>query len=134
MGEGSITGIGQIHISVTDIDGAVSFYRDTVGLELLFTVPEQQMAFFDCGGVRLYLGVATTEGPAPHPLVYLATTDIGSEYDRLRDRGVEFIREPAVIHEDEATELWMAFFNDNEGRPIGLMEERKRHRGAASTN
>src|SRR5687767_14822374 len=49
--------VGQIHISVTEIDRSVAFYRDTLGLPFLFRVPGQPMAFFDCGGTRLYLAV-----------------------------------------------------------------------------
>jgi catechol 2,3-dioxygenase-like lactoylglutathione lyase family enzyme len=48
--------IGQIHVSVTDIERSVSFYRDVLGMSFLFRVPGQPMAFFDCDDVRLYLG------------------------------------------------------------------------------
>jgi catechol 2,3-dioxygenase-like lactoylglutathione lyase family enzyme len=44
--------IGQIHVTVTDIDESVAFYRDVLGMKFLFQVPDQDMAFFDCGGVR----------------------------------------------------------------------------------
>ena len=53
--------IGQIHVSVTDVDRSVAFYRDVLGIPFLFRVPGQPMAFFDCGGVRLYLGVPESE-------------------------------------------------------------------------
>ena len=49
--------VGQIHISVTDIDTSVAFYRDVLGIPLLFQVPGMPMAFFASGDVRLYLGV-----------------------------------------------------------------------------
>jgi predicted enzyme related to lactoylglutathione lyase len=52
--------IGQIHISVTDIDRPVGFYRDTLGMRFLFQVPGQPMAFSQCGEGRLYLGVLET--------------------------------------------------------------------------
>lgn len=52
--------IGQIHVSVTDVERSIAFYRDVLGLPFLFQVPGQPMAFFDCGGVRLYLGVPRT--------------------------------------------------------------------------
>ncbi len=51
-----IEGIGQISIVVSDVDRAVAFYRDVLGLQYLFGFPG--MAFFDCGGVRLYLAKA----------------------------------------------------------------------------
>ena len=54
--------IAQIHISVTDLERSVAFYRDVLGLTHLFTVPGQPMAFFQSGDVRLYLGVPESEG------------------------------------------------------------------------
>jgi hypothetical protein len=37
---------------------------------------------------------------------------------------VEFINAPHMIHRHEdGTEEWMAFFNDNEGRPLGIMSK-----------
>src|ERR1700757_1546084 len=57
-----ISGILQIAISVQDIDRATAFYRDSLGLRLLFNAPN--MAFFDCGGIRLYL--AAGEGTENH--------------------------------------------------------------------
>jgi len=122
----TITGIGQVHIGVGDLNRAVSFYRDTVGLEFLFTVPDQQMAFLLCGSVRLYLSVASDPKSLSDPVIYLSTDSIEAEHARLANAGVEFIQPPVLIHHDEATELWMAFFRDTEGRPIGLMEERLR--------
>lgn len=59
------TGIRQIHVTDTDIERSVAFYRDVLGLQHLFTVQGQQMAFFDAGGVRLYLAVPETSGPGP---------------------------------------------------------------------
>ena len=46
--------IGQIAINAKDIGRAVRFYRDTLGMRFLFEV--SNLAFFDCGGVRLMLG------------------------------------------------------------------------------
>ena len=48
--------IGQASINVHDVDQAVAFYRDTLGLRFLFQAGPK-MAFFDCGGVRLMLAV-----------------------------------------------------------------------------
>src|SRR5262249_27892701 len=47
--------IGQILVPVRDVEAAAAFYRDALGLPFLFAFPG--MAFFDAGGVRLYLGV-----------------------------------------------------------------------------
>ena len=53
--------VGQIHISVTDVERSLAFCRDVLGLEHLFTVSGQPMAFFQAGDVRLYLGVPANE-------------------------------------------------------------------------
>src|SRR4029078_1327895 len=37
--------LGQVHITVTDVERSVAFYRDVVGLPFLFDVPAQKMAF-----------------------------------------------------------------------------------------
>jgi hypothetical protein len=52
--------LGQIHLSVSDLDRAIASYRDTLGISFLFQVPGQPMAFFDCDGVRLYVGKPET--------------------------------------------------------------------------
>ena len=62
--------VGQIHITVTDLDRAVEFYRDVLGLEHLFTVAGQPMAFFDAGGVRLYLGRTEDKRFVSRPTIY----------------------------------------------------------------
>lgn len=49
----SIFRVGQIAINVHDVNRATAFYRDILGLPLLFTAGS--LAFFDCGGVRLML-------------------------------------------------------------------------------
>ena len=121
---GAIRGIGQIHITVGDIDRAVAFYRDTLGLPLLFQVPGQEMAFFDCGGVRLYLGRAESDEYASRPLLYYRVGGIEDEHARLAAAGVVFRDPPHVVHRDGCTELVLCFFDDSEGNVVALMEER----------
>ncbi|MGH3075916.1 MAG: VOC family protein, partial [Gaiellales bacterium] len=68
---GPLTGaIGQLHVTVSDINRSVAFYRDVLGLPVLFEVPGQGMAFFDCQGVRLYLGAAESPEFTSKPLIY----------------------------------------------------------------
>jgi catechol 2,3-dioxygenase-like lactoylglutathione lyase family enzyme len=71
-----VRGVGQIHISVADVDRSVSFYRDVLGLQLVLEVPEQSMAFVDCGGVRLYLAPGPPEELPSRPLLYLTVDAI----------------------------------------------------------
>ena len=105
--------VGQIHISVTDIDTSVAFYRDVLGIPLLFQVPGMPMAFFASGDVRLYLGVPESPEFRSKVVLYFTVTDIDAEYERLRDQqGMSFTGEPHVVHRDASGELWMTFIRD----------------------
>lgn len=117
--------LGQIAIPVRDVERATSFYRDTLGVPFLFDVPGQ-MAFFDCGGVRLM--VAGPEGgSAPESsngtVLYFRVDDIEAVHQRLEGRGVEFLRPPHQIARMQDHDLWMAFFADGEGSTLALMSE-----------
>ena len=117
----SLGAIGQVSRGVADIAASVAFYRDTLGLPHLFTFGE--LAFFDCGGTRLYLQQGPKgEGVKPESILYFRVADIHAAAGALGDRGVEFVSAPHMIHRHEdGTEEWMAFFNDPEGRPLALM-------------
>jgi len=116
--------LGQIHVSVTDVEESVRFYRDTLGLAHLFTVPGQPMAFFQAGDVRLYLGVPETEEFRSHCVLYFRVDDVESEVARLRDADVP-VGDPHVAHRDATTELWLAGLTDPDGHHIVLMQERR---------
>jgi len=118
----TIDRIGQIAINVHDLPRAVAFYRDTLGLKLLFEVPK--MAFFDCGGVRLMLGLPET--PAfdhPASVLYYLVADLSAAHARLVGKGVKFIADPHLVARLPDHELWMAFFEDTEGNTLALMSE-----------
>jgi len=117
--------IGQIHVSVTDIDRAVAFYRDVLGVPFLFRVPGQPMAFFDCDGVRLYLGVPESPEFRSSPVLYFTVDDVHEAYTALAQRGVEFRDEPHLVNRTEDSELWMAFFRDPDGTNLAVMVERR---------
>ncbi len=116
--------IGQIHVTVDDLPRAVAFYRDVLGLPFLFEVPGQSMAFFDCHGIRLYLGKVEAGVAPSHPILYFRVGDIAAAHAELLGRGVQFEGVPHVIHRAGTTELWMAFFHDSEGTLLALMNER----------
>jgi len=115
--------IGQIHLSVSDIDAAVVFYRDVLGLPFLFQVPKQPMAFFDCDGVRLYIGEPESEEYRTRGMVYFAVADVDEAYAELSRRGVTFMDEPHVVHRDDHSEIRMAFFKDLDDNNLALMAE-----------
>ncbi len=116
--------IGQIAITVDDVERATAFYQGALGMPLLFQVPN--MAFFQCGSVRLLLG--TGQGEADHPpmVIYYRVEDIEAAHATLVERGVEFEREPALVHRGDDHELWLAFFRDSDGHMLALMSEVRR--------
>lgn len=117
--ENDIVGVGQIARSVDNIEASERWYRDVLGLDHLYTF--DTLAFFDCGGTRLMLSQADKE-PVAESLLYLRVPDINVKYERLQQRGVEFINAPHMIHKHEdGAEEWMAFFNDLENRPLAIM-------------
>src|SRR2546422_4634770 len=94
----SLSAIGQIFIRARDLDRAVHFYRDTLGMPFLFQAPPQ-MAFFQCGATTVMLGVPEApELDHPASLVYYLVPDIAAAHTALRGRGVEFISEPHLVH------------------------------------
>jgi len=116
--------VAQIHISVTDLGRSVAFYRDVLGIPLLFEVPGQSMAFFASGDVRLYLGVPESADFASRCTLYFRVDDIAVEHRRLLAAGVQFSGEPHVVHRDGTTALWMAACTDPDRHNLVLMEER----------
>ena len=115
--------IGQVHISVTDVDRSIAFYRDALGLRFLFRVPGQPMAFFACGDTRIYLAIPEP-GFQSQPTLYFSVRTIEATHAELAANGVAFRDEPHVVHRDDDHELWMAFFEDPDGCVLALMEER----------
>lgn len=116
--------VGQIHISVTDLDRSVAFYRDVLGVPLLFVVPGQPMAFFASGDVRLYLGVPESEEFRSRCVLYFRVDDIDGEVRRLRGLGAGPLPDPRVAHRDGTVELVLSALSDPDGHQILLMQER----------
>jgi methylmalonyl-CoA/ethylmalonyl-CoA epimerase len=115
--------IGQIAVNVQDLERAIRFYRDTLGMRFLFQAPPQ-MAFFDCGGVRLMLGVPS-EPAFDHPssIIYYRVADIHAVHDALVARGVTFTEAPHLVAKLPDHDLWLAFFRDPERNLLALMSE-----------
>lgn len=100
----------------------MAFYRDTLGLPHLFTVPN--LAFFQCGEVRLMLGLPERpEFDHPGSILYYRVADLTSAHTELVARGVAFDREPHLIARMPDHEIWMAFARDTEGNLLALMSE-----------
>ena len=114
--------IGQIYVTAHNLERAVAFYRDQLGMKHLFTVPN--MAFFDCGGIRLMLGIPEkAEFDHPSSVIYFKVEDIQNAYATLAKREVRFEGQPHLIAKLPDHDLWMAFFRDSEDNFLGLMSE-----------
>ena len=114
--------LGQIARSVKDIAAARTWYGEMLGLEHLYSFGN--LAFFDCGGVRLFLAEAEEE--TANSILYFRVDDIRVAEAALESRGVVFTNAPHMIHRhDDGTEEWMAFFADNEDRPLAIMAQVK---------
>ena len=120
-----ISAIGQIGLVSRDITRSVGFYRDKLGIRLLFEAPPG-MAFFDCGGVRLMLGPQENVKDAVSLIVYFKVDDIQAAAATLKSRGVEFERDPHLVAKMPDHDLWLAFFRDPDRNALALMCEIKR--------
>jgi len=115
--------IGQIFVNVSGLERAIAFYRDTLGMQFLFQAPPN-MAFFNCGAIRLMLGVADRpELDHPASIIYYKVADIQATYETLVSRGVEFILKPHLVAPMPTYDLWLADFRDSEGNVLALMSE-----------
>jgi len=113
--------IGQIARRVKDIAAARKWYGEVLGLKHLYSFGD--LAFFDCGGTRLFLS-QDAGAEQPESILYFRVPDIRSAHTALAARGIEFLQAPHMIHRHEdGTEEWMAFFKDNDGRPLAVMSQ-----------
>ena len=137
----------QTFISVTDIDRAVRFYRDTLGMELLFQIKrppfrplrwdsetgDSPYAFFRCGDITIFLGIPESEEFRTKSAHYLVD-DIDAAVAQLQGKGVEFPEKPYVAHDDGKNQLLLVHFRDPDGNYLGMFEERGGSFGAISAD
>ena len=121
--ETEIQGIGQIAIAVSDIKKAVEFYKNKLGLTLLFEVPSG-MAFFECGGIRLM--VTEQNGDLKDhktSVIYYHVSNIKQTAKSMIESGVSFTKDPHMAVKMADHELWIGFLRDPDENLIGIMEE-----------
>jgi len=112
--------IGQIAILVKDVARATEFYRDQLAMKYLFSAGN--LAFFDCGGIRLMLD-KPEKVEAGTSIIYFKVPEIHEAHEQMKSRGVEFVDKPHLIAKLPDHDLWMTFFRDSEGNLLGLMSE-----------
>jgi methylmalonyl-CoA/ethylmalonyl-CoA epimerase len=112
--------IGQIAVNVRDIDRATAFYKDKLGMKLLFSAPPG-MAFFEAGGTWLMLSIPSApEFDHVSSILYFDVPDIKATHQAMKARGVEFRSEPHLLTKMQNRELWLADFRDSEGNTHAL--------------
>ena len=117
-----LSSIGQISVNVHDLKKAVAFYRDTLGMKYLFEAGD--LAFFDCGGIRLMLALPDKpEFDHPSSIIYYRVADIQRSYELLMSRGVDFEEKPVLIARLQDHDLWLASFRDFDNNLLALMSE-----------
>ena len=127
--EFNLAQISQISVNVHDLERAAAFYRDTLGIKHLFTIPK--MSFFDCGGLRLMLAIPEKpEFDHPSSILYFKVDNIQRSYEIMTARGVRFEGPPVLVAPMATYDLWMAFFRDSENNLLSLMSEVPKQKAA----
>jgi len=117
----ALSQIGQIGLSVSDLDRAVTFYKDSLGMKFLFRAPN--LAFFDCGGIRLMLDPLENTKDRFNSILYFRVANLDEAYSGLQAKGVVFVDKPHLIARMPDHELWMTFFRDPDQNVLALMSE-----------
>jgi methylmalonyl-CoA/ethylmalonyl-CoA epimerase len=113
--------IGQIALTVRDLARAKDFYQNTLGMRFLFDAGT--MAFFQCGAIRLMIGLSEEAVPIGGTILYFRVADIQKVHRVLMEKGVGFVQPPHLVARMPDHELWIAFLRDPEGNTLGLMSE-----------
>lgn len=118
----NLSQIGQISLTVDNVDTAENFYENTLGLQKLYRF--DKLVFFNCDGVRLFITEPEEGDFSPvSSIIYFQTSDIADAVNKLDSKDVSFIQEPHLVSEMEDHNLWMAFFKDPAGNTLALMHE-----------
>jgi methylmalonyl-CoA/ethylmalonyl-CoA epimerase len=113
--------IGQIALAVSQLERAVAFYRDALGMRQLFQAPK--MCFFDLNGLRLMISEGESPGAGHSSVLYFRVANIEEASKALEGRGVAFERTPHLVARMPDHDLWMAFFRDPDHNLLALMSE-----------
>lgn len=118
-----IESLGQVAIAVSDIQKSLVFYKDKLGLKLLFEAPPN-LAFLQCGDVRIMLTILQGEERDHHTSVlYYKVSDLDEAVSSIKYQGITFLREPQLTAKMPDHELWQGFIRDPDENLIGIMAE-----------
>jgi predicted enzyme related to lactoylglutathione lyase len=123
--EPTLSEIGQIAITVSDVAKVLPFYRDALGLTFLFS-PAPTLAFLSAGRVRIMLSTPQGAGTVgANSILYFKVAGIDAVYQAVVGRGAAAEHEPELAARMPDHELWIAFVRDPDGNLVGLMEEKR---------
>jgi len=123
--EFKLSEIRQIAITVSDVETALAFYRDVLGLAFLFR-PSPNLAFLSAGNVRIMLSTPQGAGTVGrNSILYFKVADIGATHAAILGRGAKNERTPQLVARMPDHELWTGFVRDPDGNLVGLMEEKR---------
>lgn len=121
----NLSTISQIAITVSDVEEALEFYRDTLGLELIFSAGPE-LAFLNADGVRIMLSTPQGAGTVgANSILYFKVSDIEAVHSSIVARGAKNERDPKLAAKMPDHELWTGFVRDPDGNLVGLMEEKR---------
>jgi catechol 2,3-dioxygenase-like lactoylglutathione lyase family enzyme len=119
-----VSGIRQVAVTVSNVEVALGFYRDILGLEFLFSAGPE-LAFLDAHGVRIMLSTPQGSGAVgANSALYFTVGDIVATQAAFVARGAKAEREPQLAAKMPDHELWIGFLRDPDGNLVGLIEER----------
>jgi len=110
----------QVGFTVRYHDRARAFYRDVLGLPLLFEA--NGMLFFQLAGLRLMVGQAHAAGqPIGGSVLYFDAPDIDALGRALEAKGVTFVSKAQVVQRTETHDLKLREFFDPDGNALAIM-------------
>jgi len=118
--EAGLSKIAQVALTTRNLRNAVAFYRDVLGLKLMFEV--SGMAFFEAAGIRLMVGQSETDKPVQNDtILYFDAGDWNATETALERRGVKFERPADIVQRAEGKEHALRFFKDPDGNMLAIM-------------
>jgi predicted enzyme related to lactoylglutathione lyase len=119
------TSLGQLALTVSNIQQALEFYRDIIGLEFLFA-PTENLAFLQAGETRIMLSTPQGAGEAgKNSIPYFKVVQVEEFYETALAKGATKERTPQLAAKMPDHDLWIGFLKDPEGNLVGLMEEKR---------
>ena len=112
----------QVALTTRELDRARIFYRDMLGLPLLFEAGG--MLFFQLKNTRLMIGGAHDQPQGQlsgGSILYIDAPDIDALGAALEEKGIVFLGPAQTVQKTAAGELRLRAFRDPDGNTLALM-------------